>query len=185
MTSLAARLVPVLALALAAPVWADPPPHAKAHGWRKKNDPTYVGYTGKSWPQDYGVISGQCQTDVILGVAGAAVGGVIGSQIGDGAGRTVATIAGAALGAIVGSSVGRQLDQGDQACIGHSLELAPSGQAVRWTSASGGASYQLVPVKDVGTDCREFKLEASANGKRSWGTKVACRSGDGVWKLRS
>jgi surface antigen len=175
MTSLAARLVPVLALALAAPVWADPPPHAKAHGWRKKNDPTYVGYTGKSWPQDYGVISGQCQTDVILGVAGAAVGGVIGSQIGDGA----------ALGAIVGSSVGRQLDQGDQACIGHSLELAPSGQAVRWTSASSGASYQLVPVKDVGTDCREFRLEASANGKRSWGTKVACRSGDGVWKLRS
>ena len=185
MRSLAVRLVPVLALALAAPVGADPPPHAKAHGWRKKNDPTYIGYTGKTWPQDYGVISGQCQTDVILGVAGAAVGGVIGSQIGDGAGRTVATIAGAALGAIVGSNIGRQLDQGDQACIGHSLELAPSGQAVRWTSASGGTSYQLVPVKDVGTDCREFRLEASANGKRSWGTKVACRSGDGVWKLRS
>jgi surface antigen len=185
MTSLAVRLVPVLVLALAAPVGADPPPHAKAHGWRKKNDPTYVGYTGKTWPQDYGVISGQCQTDVILGMAGAAVGGVLGSQIGDGAGRTVATIAGVALGTIVGSSIGRQLDQGDQACIGHSLELTPSGQAVRWTSASGGTNYLLVPVKDVGTDCREFKLEASAKGKRSWGTKVACRSGDGVWTLRS
>jgi surface antigen len=185
MTSLAARLVPVLALALATPVGADPPPHAKAHGWRKKHDPDYVGYTGKTWPQDYGVISGRCQTDVILGVAGAAVGGVMGSQIGDGAGRTVATIAGAALGAIVGSSLGRQLDQNDQACIGHSLELAPPGQAVRWTSTSGGTSYVLVPVKDVGTECREFRLEASANGKRSWGTKVACRSGDGVWKLRS
>jgi surface antigen len=185
MRSLAVRLVPALALALAAPVGADPPPHAKAHGWRKKNDPTYIGYTGKTWPQDYGVISGQCQTDVILGVAGAAVGGVLGSQIGDGAGRTVATIAGAALGAIVGSNIGRQLDQGDQACIGHSLELTPSGQAVRWTSTSGGTNYLLVPVKDVGTDCREFRLEASTNGKRSWGTKVACRNGDGVWKLRS
>jgi len=43
----------------------------------------------------------------------------------------------------------------------------------------------LVPVKDVGAECREFKLEASANSKKSWGKRVACRSGDGVWKLRS
>jgi surface antigen len=180
----AARLAVLAALACAAPAWADPPPHAKAHGWRKKNDPTYVGYMGKAWPQDYGVISGRCQSDVILGVAGAAVGGVIGSQIGDGASRTVAILTGAALGAIVGSSIGRQLDKGDEACIGHALELAPPGQAVRWTSASG-ANYVLTPVKNVGADCREFKLEASANNKRSWGTQVACRSGDGVWKLRA
>jgi hypothetical protein len=53
------------------------------------------------------------------------------------------------------------------------------------TSAGTGTSYMLVPVKDVGADCREFKLEASANGKKSWGTKVACRTGDGVWNLRS
>jgi surface antigen len=184
MRCLALRLTALFAIGLASPVWADPPPHAKAHGWRKKNDPTYVGYTGKAWPQDYGVISGRCQTDAILGVAGAAVGGVIGSQVGDGTGRTVATIVGVALGAIVGSSIGRQLDQGDEACIGHALELAPQGQSVRWTSASG-ANYMLLPMKSVGTDCREFKLEASDGSKKSWGTKVACRSGDGVWKLRS
>jgi surface antigen len=181
----AAPVIGVLAIALAAPAWADPPPHAPAHGWRKKNDPTYVGYTGKTWPQDYGVISGRCHTDVILGMAGAAVGGVIGSQVGDGTGRTVAIIAGAALGAIVGTSIGRQLDKGDEACIGHALELAPAGQAVRWTSTSTSTSYTLVPMKDVGTDCREFKLEAGANGKRTLGKKVACRTGDGVWKLRA
>ena len=181
----AARLLAILATMLAAPAWADPPPQAKAHGWRKKNDPTYVGYTGKAWPQDYGVISGRCQTDMILGAAGAAVGGVIGVRAGDGAGRTVAILSGAALGAIVGSSIGRQFDQGDEACIGHTLELAPPGQAVRWTSASSGTSYTLVPVRDIDTDCREFKLEAGANGKRSFSKKVACRSGDGVWKLRT
>lgn len=178
------RLIAVAALVLAAPAWADPPPHAKAYGWRKKNDPNYVGYTGKAWPQDYGVISGRCQTDVILGVAGAAVGGVIGSQVGNGTGRTVATIAGVALGAIVGSSIGRQLDKSDEACIGHSLELVPPGQPVRWISTTGTA-YTLIPVKDVGEDCRSFKLEAAAEGKRSFGTRVACRSGDGVWKLRA
>ena len=184
MPSNAARLVAIATLLVVTPVAADPPPHAKAHGWRKKNDPGYVGYTGQAWSQDYGVVSGRCQTDVILGAAGAAAGGVIGSQVGDGTGRTVAIIAGAALGAIVGASIGRQLDKGDEACIGHALELAPPGQAVRWTSAGTGTSYVLVPAKDVGADCREFKLEASAHSKKSWGTKVACRSGDGVWKLQ-
>jgi surface antigen len=178
------RLLAVPLLLLAIPAWADPPLHAKANGWRKKNDPGYVGYTGRSWPQDYGVVTGVCQSDVILGVAGAAVGGVLGAQVGDGTGRTVAIIAGAALGAIVGSNIGRQLDRGDEACIGHALELVPPGQPVRWTSGTG-TRYVLVPVKDVAADCREFKLEASANSKKSWGKRVACRSGDGVWKLRS
>jgi surface antigen len=178
------RLIAGFVLVLAAPVWADPPSHSKAHGWRKKNDPNYVGYTGKAWPQDYGVVSGRCQSDVILGVAGAAAGGVIGSQFGSGTGRTVATIAGVALGALVGSSIGRQLDKGDEACIGHTLELVPPGQPVVWTSATG-TSYKLIPIKDLGEECREFKLEARANGKRSFGTRVACRSADGIWKLRA
>jgi surface antigen len=177
-------LIGLIALVLAAPVLAEPPPHAKAHGWRKKNDPTYVGYTGKTWPQDYGITSGRCQTDVILGTAGAAVGGVLGAQVGDGSGRTVAILAGAALGAIVGASIGRELDQADAACIGHALELAPPGQAVRWTDPQG-IRFELVPVKNIGSDCRQFRLDAIAKDKKSWGTQVACRSGDGVWKLRS
>jgi outer membrane lipoprotein SlyB len=39
------------------------------------------------------------------GVGGAAVGGLLGNQIGGGSGRTVATIAGAGLGAIAGSEL--------------------------------------------------------------------------------
>jgi len=42
------------------PAPADPPPWAPAHGWRKKNDPNYVGYTGKKWDKDYGIIEGRC-----------------------------------------------------------------------------------------------------------------------------
>src|SRR5919106_528230 len=59
---------------------AEPPPHAKAHGWRKKNDPNYVGYTGKKWEQDYGVIDGRCNTKAVGAVVGGTVGGVIGSR---------------------------------------------------------------------------------------------------------
>ena len=28
---------------------ADPPKHAPAHGWRKKHDPYYVGFSGYRW----------------------------------------------------------------------------------------------------------------------------------------
>ncbi len=48
-----------LAAALTLPALADPPSHAPAHGWRKKNDPYYVGYTGRHWNDDFGV---RCRT---------------------------------------------------------------------------------------------------------------------------
>ena len=35
------------------PALSQPPPHAPAHGWRKKNDPYYVGYTGRQWERDF------------------------------------------------------------------------------------------------------------------------------------
>ena len=39
---------------------ADPPAHAPAHGWRAKNDPYYVGYTGRHWTDDYGIRGEHC-----------------------------------------------------------------------------------------------------------------------------
>src|SRR5688572_3795215 len=101
----AAHVVAVVATLLAAPVLADPPEHAKAHGWRKKHDPAYVGYTGKEWTRDYGIIEGRCNRDEIGTVLGAVVGGAIGSQVGDGSGRTVAVIVGAVLGAVIGREI--------------------------------------------------------------------------------
>ena len=58
----------VIALGLAAvsvPLLADPPGHAPAHGWRKKNDPHYVGYTGRTWQDDYGIRSGRCNREAV------------------------------------------------------------------------------------------------------------------------
>ena len=56
-----------VALTLAAPPtsYADPPPQAPAHGWRKKHDPNYVGYRGKKWDRDYGVIEGRCNRKAV------------------------------------------------------------------------------------------------------------------------
>ena len=40
-------------VAVSGPAMADPPPHAKAHGWRAK----HRGHTGYEWDLDYGIAS--------------------------------------------------------------------------------------------------------------------------------
>jgi surface antigen len=173
-------------LIASAVVWADPPSHAPAHGWRKKNDPRYVGYTGGGWEHDYGIIEGSCNRKEIGTVLGAMVGGAIGSTIGDGDGRVVATVAGAVLGAAVGRTIGRDLDQQDRGCVGHALELAKPGQPVRWLNEQVNVTYLLTPVaptKNDAKNCRKFTLKLSRDGKSQTTNGAACRDSAGVWKM--
>lgn len=179
-----------LSLLPAAPAFADPPPWAPAHGWRKKHDPDYVGYTGKKWEKDYGVISGKCNTQavgaVVGGIVGATAGGAIGSQVGKGDTRTIAIIAGTAIGAILGAKIGRDIDNADRGCMGHALELTGERRTVTWTNRATGVSYRLTPIANLkrGNDpCREFVTEARYGGKKEKVKNVACRRGDGVWEL--
>jgi len=97
----AARIVVVIATLVCLPALADPPDHAPAHGWRKKHDPAYVGYTGREWEHDYGIVEGHCNRDDIGTVIGAVVGGAIGSKVGEGSNRAVAIVVGSVLGAVV------------------------------------------------------------------------------------
>lgn len=166
-------------------VLADPPAHAKAHGWRKKHDPNYVGYTGHGWERDYGIISGSCNRKEIGTVVGAVIGGAIGSQVGSGDGRTVAIIVGSVLGGIIGREIGRDLDEGDRACVGHALELAKVGQPVRWINDRTNVAYILTPLAGDSKECRDFKLEASREGKAYTSKASACRDRDGAWSMRT
>lgn len=166
-------------------VLADPPAHAKAHGWRKKHDPYYVGYTGRSWERDYGIVTGKCNRREIGTVVGAVLGGVVGSQVGDGDARTVAIIVGSVLGGIIGREIGRDLDEGDRACVGHALELARVGQPIRWINDQTKVSYILTPTKSDSKDCRNFTIKASRDRKSQTSKGRACRSGDGSWKIVS
>ena len=167
---------------------ADPPDHAKAHGWRKKHDPRYVGYTGRNWERDYGIIEGSCNRKEIGTVIGAVVGGAIGSQVGDGDGRVVAIIVGSVLGAVVGREIGRDLDDGDRACVGHALELAKVGQPIRWVNEKTKVNYVLTALAAAAgdtKDCRRFTIKASRDGKSQTSKGRACRGGDGSWKMTS
>lgn len=168
-------------ISLCAPTLAGPPDHAPAHGRRAK-EAAYRGYAGHEWQQDYGVRNGRCRTDVVLGTAGAAVGGIIGAQIGRDSspeGRAVATIIGAAAGGVIGAQIGRDMDDADRACVGHSLELAPYGREVVWVHRN--VRYVMVPVAAHGEGCRRFTLRADG---RAPVPAIGCSRGDGRWDIR-
>ena len=183
-------LAPLLlaAAGLLAPAWstpalADPPPHAPAHGWRKQHDPGYAGYTGDHWEHDYGVRSGRCNTDEILAAVGAVAGGVIGNRTASEENRTVATIVGAIIGGVLGAKIGDSIDDGDRACIGHSLELADTGHTVRWRNATSRTDYSLRPTRNLEAGCREFELAAVRDGRRRKDLMKACRGDGGAWEF--
>jgi len=144
----------------------------------------YRGYGGDQWPDDYGVVrSGRCDTNAALTVFGAVTGGLIGNRAADPANRGIATVFGAIAGGLIGNAVGGAIDDWDRACIGHSLELAPIGQAVVWTNPESHIAWRMVPVRNVSTRCREFDLQRE-DGRRDHRRMVACRRDRGDWEFQ-
>jgi surface antigen len=178
-----------LSMALSFAVWtatalAQPPAHAPAHGWRKKNDPHYVGYAGKQWERDFDISSGSCNRQEIATVLGGIAGGVIANRVAD-EHRTVATIVGVIAGAVIGNRIGRELDEADRGCFGHALEIAQPGQRITWTNESAGVRYEMSPGAASprhGAACRQYTLVTVAGRDRGTQTGVACQSQPGVWQ---
>jgi len=179
------RAIALAAVALPCIALATPPSWAPAHGWRKKNDPAYAGYSGHNWEYDYGVRSGHCDRAEIGAVLGGVAGAAIGSEVAKGDNRVVAMVVGTVIGAAIGSEIGRRMDTTDRYCVGHSLELASAGQTVSWTNPTTRVSYQLTPLdKGVSEDgCRKFRLIATGGFGLSEGRTTACAGEDGVWNL--
>jgi surface antigen len=178
----------LFALLVPVPSPAAPPDHAKAHGWRKKNDPNYVGYTGKKWEKDYGVTEGKCNSAAVGAVLGGAAGAVVGSRAGK-EDRPVAIILGTAIGAVIGAKIGQSVDESDRACMGHSLELAGRKDTVVWTNPKTGVTYRMTPTRnfqDGKEHCREFTTDLVGKGNRKEKvTGVACRRGNAEWVFKA
>ena len=180
-----AKAMVATALALPCVALATPPSWAPAHGWRKKNDPTYAGYSGRHWDYDYGVRSGHCDRAEIGAVLGGVAGAAVGSQVGKGDDRVVAMVVGTVIGAAIGAEIGRRMDKTDRYCVGHALELANAGQSVSWRNPNTGVSYKLTPLDKGASDegCRKFRLVATGGFGLSEGRTTACAGPDGVWNL--
>ena len=182
----AARIVAfaVIAAWSATPL-ADPPPHAPAHGWRKKHDPDYVGYSGVRWERDFGIVSGRCNRQEIATVVGGVVGGVLGARAATER-PMMGTVIGAVAGAVIGNRVGRELDERDRGCFGHALDIGEAGKPVIWTNESTGVRYELVPGASRarnGDGCREFRMAAVEGRQRSSRSGLACQAQPGVWEI--
>lgn len=185
-----ARALPVLAVALPCIALASPPDWAPAHGWRKKHDPDYAGYSGRHWESDYGILSGSCDRgqvgQVVGGVLGGVAGGVIGAEAAKGSSqRNVAIVVGTVIGAAIGSEIGKRMDTADRSCVGHALELADAGRSVKWTNPNTRVTYQLTPLDEQrrSDGCRRFRLTAHGAFGLSEGRTVACPDASGVWSL--
>ena len=97
-----------------------------------------------------------------------------------------AIIIGSVLGGVIGREIGEDLDECDRGCVGHALELAEPGQAVRWSNDRSHVSYVLTPLalsNEDSKNCRRFKLHATGGKKSKTSEGRACRDGDGVWRM--
>ena len=131
---------------------------------------------------------GTKQTVGALG--GAALGGLLGSQIGSGSGKLVATGAGVFLGALLGSSIGKSLDDVDRLKAQQAYsqaQAAPVGETIAWNNPNSGNSGTVTPVRDgtssTGAYCREFQQTITVGGQTENAYGTACRQPDGSWKI--
>ena len=144
-------------------------------------------------PGNRGIIQGGSSVNKadIGTLAGAIGGGVIGHNIGGGAGQTIATIAGTLLGGAIGNSIGGSLDNADMAAYDNAsrraLENAPAGQTLPWKNPESGNYGSITPSNyyqnQSGQYCREYNQTIYVDGKRQSAHGTACRESDGSWKI--
>ena len=122
---------------------------------------------------------------------GAALGGLIGSQMGGrGDGRLAMTAAGTLLGAYVGNSIGRRMDDEDRRRMRDAESRAYSGplnQPIVWNNPRSGNSGTVTPLRDgrsnSGKYCREFQSEVTVGGEHQNAHGTACQEPDGSWRI--
>lgn len=123
-------------------------------------------------------------------VAGAALGGLVGAEFGQGTGRVAATSAGVLLGAFLGSEIGRSLDHADRLAMERTtrtaLETGRTGEPVRWQNpqtGNFGAVTPLATTESDGTVCRSYEQTITTAGRVQKGYGTACRQPDETWRI--
>lgn len=123
-------------------------------------------------------------------IGGAAVGGLAGSQFGDGRGRLITTGIGTLLGAFLGNEIGASLDRADHAYLQdatYQAYTAPIGRQIQWSNPQSGNYGWVQPVRDgyatTGGYCREYQSTIIVGGRKQQGHGTACRQPDGSWQI--
>jgi len=141
-----------------------------SHSANAKN---FIGYTGKGWNSDFGVLRGQCDAKVVQGEA---LKGALLEQM-------ALVQAGPAFQSIFPHSTLVDALAVDSHCFGHTLELVPSGQAVRWLNPVNGVGVYLSPGAKSDT-CRTFLGVTIVNGEKRKFRGEACSPTKGAWQIQ-
>lgn len=130
--------------------------------------------------------------EIVGTLAGAALGGLVGSQFGGGTGNKIAIGAGVVAGGFLGNKIGSSLDCQDQQshydASQDALEHKKTGQSAGWENPDTGNSGKITPTKTYtskdGMPCRDFTqtiyIEEDEEYEEVKGS--ACRQPDGSWK---
>lgn len=137
-------------------------------------------------------MDGRGNKELIGGGSGAVLGGLLGSQVGDGSGRLIATGVGVLVGGLLGSEIGRSLDNADRALAQQANQRAydaPVGETISWSNPDSGNYGEVTPVRDgtstSGRYCREFEQTIFVGGRQETAVGTACQNSDGTWQIVS
>jgi hypothetical protein len=133
----------------------------------------FVGYTGKTWASDFGVLKGQCDSRTVQGES---LKGLLTDQMAYVAGED-------AFRKIFPSTQLVDAFAVDSHCFGHTMELVPSGQAVRWLNPVSGVGVYLSPGAKSDS-CRTFLGMTLINGEKKKFRGEVCSPNKGVWQIQ-
>ncbi len=150
-------------------------------------NPIYLGYAGKKWSRDYGVLNGYCDRQAVSAAIDDEKSSVAQvSRRSQKDGQEVATVVGSILGGSAAALAGRDMGARDRACLGQALELAGAEQSVAWSDNDRGIAYRMIPLggfPDQGKSCREFVTRIVNKEHGETVRHKACSSGNGVWQV--
>lgn len=119
---------------------------------------------------------------------GAAVGGLLGSQIGRDSGQLAATGIGIVAGGLIGNSIGQSIDDDQAPSVGGNYSATYAGPASVAYSNSYTPNYVAPPAPPPtyasdGTYCREYSQEIRIAGRMEESYGTACLQPDGTWRI--
>jgi hypothetical protein len=137
------------------------------------NAKNFIGYTGKGWNNDFGVLRGQCDAKLVQNEA---LKGALTEQMAyvesTDAFKTIFTETELVDAFAV-----------DSHCFGHTMELVPSGQAVRWLNPVNGVGVYLSPGAKSDT-CRTYLGVTIVNGEKTKFRGEVCSPSKGTWQIQ-
>lgn len=136
---------------------------------------TYVGYTGKQWANDYGVVTGTCQADQLAKASDA---------LSAPDPLTAILKITPPLSKLLNEKAPLPADAPiDAACFGHALELVPAGQRIHWVNPVSGATVHLI-LGNTSDTCRMFSgVTITSHDKKTF-RGLACSHEHGIWIVK-